>query len=945
MPLHIDFETRSKCDLKVHGLSRYAKDPSTEILCLSYAAGSAKPKTWTPDQPIPKEILTATEIRAWNVAFESEIWRNIAAPQHGFPSLPLASCAMAQGRYSGLPGGLAMAGKALSLTDEAKSNDGHRLMLRMSKPRKPSKKNPAVWVEDEDSLTRLYSYCEQDVVAERAIDAATFPIPPFERRVWELDRKINERGLPIDLKLAHGAVRILAAAKENAFAELSELTKSGQFPDGEITSPWQVARILSYATRRGVNIDNLQEATLEQVVKTDIDKVAKRVLEIRLECRSAAAKKYIAAANLTDEDSRCRGQFAYHAAGTGRWCLTGDHEVLTRNGWERLDKWTGGEILCWNQNEVCSFSKAGAIRFPFSGELVHIDHKRIDQLSTPEHTTPCWYKGKFISERVDQINGSHQLPYTGEFNGGSGSVNADALRVLIMVQADGHYTNNGIVRLGFLKTRKIERCRRLLRRADIVFSEAVYPGKHVFSISKRHVPLYLKMFSDKTFREWVFDCNPDVFFEELELWDGSRDKRNKGGFQYFTTNKKNAEIVQTFAHVSGRAATMCEKEKNNPNWSPAFYVAIWANASNRAQVRPSINIKHKSFSGTVYCADTTTGFFYVRRNGKIWVTGNSSRGMQMHNFRRGSICSDQDAEVISLGDFELCKLVWGQKVVPKIGECVKGLICAPEGKILISSDLSGIENRVLHWLAGDERTLQLIREGADLYKVFATKVFDVPLDEVTGDQRTLCKPVILGSGYGMGAVKLSAYAAGMGITLTEEKAVGHTSLYRQENPEVVQLWKRCQKAAVHCVKTGKPVGFGYLEFRKEKDWMSISLPVGRKLYYHKPRLVKKEGRFGEELELLYLNCKGFTERTYGPKIVENVVQAIARDILCEGMLAIDVAGLEVVGHVHDSIIVLTDEDKADETKATVEKLITAIPSWAAGLPLNCETHTGKRYKS
>lgn len=287
MPLHIDFETRSKCDLKVHGLSRYAKDPSTEILCLSYAAGNAKPKTWTPDQPIPKEILTATEIRAWNVAFESEIWRNIAAPRHGFPSLPRVSCSMAQGRYSGLPGGLSMAGKALGLTDEAKSNDGHRLMLRMSKPRKPTKKdtvwvedspagrcayceqdkdsfcaycgqdviaeraidvalakppqpsekNPVLWVEDEDSLARLYAYCEQDVIAERAIHAATFPIPDFEHRVWELDRKINERGMPIDLKLAHGAVKILEASKENAFAELSELTKSPQHPDGEISSP------------------------------------------------------------------------------------------------------------------------------------------------------------------------------------------------------------------------------------------------------------------------------------------------------------------------------------------------------------------------------------------------------------------------------------------------------------------------------------------------------------------------------------------------------------------------------------------------------------------------------------------------------------------------------------------------------------------------------------
>ena len=137
------------------------------------------------------------------------------------------------------------------------------------------------------------------------------------------------------------------------------------------------------------------------------------------------------------------------------------------------------------------------------------------------------------------------------------------LRVLVMVQADGHYTAEGNIRLTFYKERKVARCKELLRAADIMYSLSTYNEemhtRYVFTLYARHIPICLRMFQNKTFGTWLFDESADVFFDELVHWDGYRSAKNS--IQYVTSNKQNADIIQAFAHITGRCALLKVKNK------------------------------------------------------------------------------------------------------------------------------------------------------------------------------------------------------------------------------------------------------------------------------------------------------------------------------------------------------------------------------------------------
>lgn len=262
----------------------------------------------------------------------------------------------------------------------------------------------------------------------------------------------------------------------------------------------------------------------------------------------------------------------YGANRTGRWCLTGDHEVLTDNGWCRLDEWNGGIIACWNPNgESISFQNAKSLKFPYNGIVYEYVDKRISQVSTPEHKmyVKRRYGGEWISDTVENMAKYRpSIPFTG-YRRTVSSLEHSHLRVLVMIQADGNYTADGNIRLAFHKMRKIERCKKLLRKAGITYSLKEYDDKakirYVFVINSRHMPTWLRMFRGKTFGTWLFDESADVFFDELPYWDGYHSGPNS--IQYSTCNKINADIIQAFAHISGRSALMRVKDmtKEKPN--------------------------------------------------------------------------------------------------------------------------------------------------------------------------------------------------------------------------------------------------------------------------------------------------------------------------------------------------------------------------------------------
>ena len=312
-----DIESRSAISLETAGPWRYASDPSTEILCVSYAIDDGEAKIWTPDDLLPEELFAADEIVAHNFAFERAMATRILTPRHGWPEIPLAKqrCSMTMALACALPAALDNLAKALKLPFQ-KDTDGYRLMRRMSRPRRPHKNEDpdgTYWIDSPKLREGLHAYCKRDVLIEREAYRRLPPLPPSEQELWELDAIINEAGFFVDCALTIAA-RDLTRAEQTALnTEIAQLT------DGEITSINQVEKIKDFVRRHGHTIESLTRRSTSQILRHNPSNVVRQLLELRQIGARASTRKFNTLLASVDTDSRLRGTLRFHAAATGRW--------------------------------------------------------------------------------------------------------------------------------------------------------------------------------------------------------------------------------------------------------------------------------------------------------------------------------------------------------------------------------------------------------------------------------------------------------------------------------------------------------------------------------------------------------------------------------------------------------------------------------------------------
>lgn len=321
--LHIDYETRSALDLKKVGLYRYVLSPTTGIWCLSWRIGDEPIATWQPGQPFPPRlaghIAGGRRVIAHNAAFERMV-TNYVLPRYvpDAPKLTLQQmdCTMARSYAMALPGPLEMVAPLVAPGIE-KDMEGAALMKRMMKPRKVNADGSIVWWDEPEKIERLVDYCEQDVVAETAVDNVVSPLTPSEREIWELDQTINDRGVRLDRPLVERAVKLLAVAKVAANKRMSELT------GGVVTSVGQTARIVSYLQDRGIPCTSMQKGQHDELLTFSAvvsDENAEAVIRLRRDGYKSSTAKLPAMLECASEtDDRMRGLLAYHATTTGRW--------------------------------------------------------------------------------------------------------------------------------------------------------------------------------------------------------------------------------------------------------------------------------------------------------------------------------------------------------------------------------------------------------------------------------------------------------------------------------------------------------------------------------------------------------------------------------------------------------------------------------------------------
>jgi DNA polymerase I-like protein with 3'-5' exonuclease and polymerase domains len=273
---------------------------------------------------------------------------------------------------------------------------------------------------------------------------------------------------------------------------------------------------------------------------------------------------------------------------------------------------------------------------------------------------------------------------------------------------------------------------------------------------------------------------------------------------------------------------------------------------------------------------------------------------------------------------------------------LKKAMRAPEGYSFIDCDSSQIEARTLAWLAGQDDLVAAFDAGEDVYKIMASSIYGVPVDEVTDPQRFVGKTTILGCGYGMGAAKFQAQLKTFNVDMPESECKRIITVYRETYPMIPRLWRQTGDAldAMANNQTA-PIGRDGVLLVYGKD--GIKLPNGLSIKY--PNLRWKPMMGSQHNEMVYDQKKGraiIPTRIYGGKAVENICQALARIVIGEQMLMV-ARRLRVVMTVHDAVGAIAPTGKAAEAREYVEQCMRIRPKWATLLPLNCESKIGASY--
>lgn len=599
----------------------------------------------------------------------------------------------------------------------------------------------------------------------------------------------------------------------------------------------------------------------------------------------------------------------YCGAMTHRWsgadginCMTQGHDVLTPKGWVDIKDWQPNQgIMQWWPDGTLDWDfDAAKVTKRHVGSLIDIDAPFVRGVFTPEHRMVSLRQGKVVertAEWVSNHSGLDNMIPAGEYSGGGSDMTPEQVRLWVALSADGYVAKEGGLRFGFVRQRKIERMRTLFTAVGMAYTERTHVNKRgatvvQFSVGKTHVPKWLTKGFDSRILH-LSQESMDAFIEEVALWDGGQHSKSEAAV-FYTTIKSDAEWVATAAHLRNQRASIYEYPRDT-HTGRVFHVYMGTAVATSIDTKRHVRVYEDDC--LVYCPSVKSSYIIVRYNNRIHITG------QCQNIPRGS----------------------------RIKEAMR----APAGYKMIGIDLSNIELRVGMWLAGQGDKLQMFREQRDLYKEFASKVFDVPYDQVTKDQRQVSKTSVLALIFGTGNIKLRASIKAMsGVDIGEAEAQRIVDIYREDNPHLVATWNK-GKDMIVAMSKGLERTFG-------TDGVIISAfeaaykPSGLALLY--PELQQQV--LDDKLQWTYRTRKGF-DRIYGSKFFQQCVQSLARDIMAHILVRCRPYPILTV---HDALYFITPEDSAQEDYDRLMTVFTTPPSWAPDLPLAAEGGIGDNMK-
>lgn len=941
--LSIDYETYSDADLSGVGVSRYCKHPSTEILMAAYSLNGADERQWIPaqGQDMPRELEEAlfdpeVEKWAWNAPFEIAITSALIRPV----DTRQWRCSMVVGLTCSLPGSLDAASKALNLKDDSRKDAaGSRLMRKFSFPRKPTARDPrtrVLWHDDLEDWNAYLAYNRQDVRAERAVlrKLWKFRPPEHEWELWALDQKINQAGLPINLRMVANAIQVYEDSVEAAVKEMQELTGLDNPMSVSQLVPWLRENGYPFRDAKKGHIKRAKERAHEAIEASGNDfapteefKAYVRVLELRQEVSRTSIKKYHALMRATDDDGNLRNVLQFAAAGrTWRWGgrlfqpqnlprpekhLEKRIEVHARNV-EFLDA-ESLRSLYGNVFDVLASCIRPAAQAPegyvfLDADLSAIENIVLGWLAQCEKILMVFERGldPYLAFAVYLFNMNYR-DLSAEYKAGmTGRRTISKPGVLGCLKGDTPVlTHRGWKALVEL-------------RADDWLHDGQKWVRHQGVIWKGYQPTLCRAGIHATpdhrfligseWVEWQQASLPQMFSSALATGSG------------VFSNKE--VLPEARANSSCVDAGVGSSVSFHGRTSSEGYPLVAPDALRLTVAPRSASESAETFS--TYSQIVSTLRDRVARTLKtVPISGMADGGFLSTSL---TPASGFDTSSTNLGPMEVSKWIELTMTETTASETFDSLRDPNRTQICDTWDILN---------TGDFARFAVLTENGCLVAHNCGYMMGPGsrrFNDETGEWE---------------AGGLLGYAWNMGVKqFTEEDAKLSVETFRREFTEVVDYWYGIERAAKKCIRTGEPVEFGHVTFDYYYPFMRIRLPSGRFLHYLKPKIEIVDTPWGDKKE--QITYEGQDDRkqwrritTHPGKLTENVDQAVARDILASGLLEADRRGIDIRLHVHDQILGLAPEDQAEEALAILNESMKNPPVWAKGMPLKTAGFTSK----
>ena len=947
--LSIDLETYSSVDLGKSGVYKYAESEDFEILLFAYSIddGEVKVVDLASGEVIPEEILSALSdenVEKWvfNANFErvclSRFLGKRLKPQGWY-------CTMIWSAYLGLPLSLEKVGEVLKL-DKQKMNEGKALIRYFSIPCKPTKTNGMrtrnLPHHDLKKWSTFKEYNQRDVETEMAIKKklSAFPVPKSEWENYWIDQNINDRGILIDEVLVDSAIKFDEILREENMDRAIELTG--------LENPNSPLQLKEWLNKKGLEIDSLAKKDVESALKNAEGDI-KEVLELRQELSKSSVRKYDAMKNVKGKDNRARGLIQFYGANrTGRYSgRLIQVQNLRRNNLKDLDlarnlvknrDYETMEILYESPSDILSqlirtaFIPKEDTRFIIS-DFSAIEARVLAWLAGEQWVLDAFENGEDIYCRT----ASRMFGVPVEKHGVNGHLRQKGKIATLACIAEGELvlTDKGLVPIEKLtKAHKLWDGENWVSHDGVIYKgigEVIeYDGlratkDHIVWIEGQEKPIqfgeaatsgaHLLQSGDGRRAIWVGeDYKPRKKMDEkLEfllcphkmsrMWKHSMARQGKfndrkiKGVSSLLPTKTNSAMVGQKANSSKAKVYQPKRSRVQKLWRKRNKVQVFINSRGRSL-----------FNQKIWTAKKRTR---NRQNRQQWTL----RKRQLKICDSYRECFEQEKYCVNRISSKILAL------------CTKCCYKETFKRVKPRRNYRGCR-------------ISCIREKKKLERYRGkTRLYDIR-NAGKNNRFTVSGKLVHNCGY-QGALGALKAMGGIEMGLSEDELQSIVDSWREANPNIVSLWWDIDSVVKRVVKTRSKEKYKSLVISYEKGILFIELPSKRRLAYPKAKIGMN--RFGGEsidYEGIVVGNKWDKIESYGGKFVENIVQAIARDILAEAMMRIEKKGFNIVMHIHDEVVIESDSSSIEE----INEIMSIVPSWAPGLILDADGFESEFYK-